>query len=73
MIDPISHYIDEQIAEVSWTHDLLNSLSDLTNEELAQAYCAYMDDLNITLLEGFMEEVYRRGISLTDLEDYCLG
>ena len=43
----------------------------MTLEELGEAYCLYADSYTITLMNGFMEEVFRRGISLTDLEDYC--
>lgn len=70
-VDPIQHYIDERIAEVRHQHTLLSQLSDMTEAELAACYCEYMDDLSVALLEGFMEEVYRRGLTLIDLEDYC--
>ena len=65
------HDIDEAIAEVRHQHELLGQLSGMTEAELAACYCEYMDDLSLALLEGFMEEVYRRGLSLIDLEDYC--
>ena len=65
------HDLDEAIAEVSHQHTLLGQLQDMTEAELAACYCQYMDDLSLALLEGFMEEVYRRGLSLIDLEDYC--
>ena len=65
------HDLDEAIAEVNHQHTLLGQLQDMTEAELAACYCEYMDDLSLALLEGFMEEVYRRGLSLIDLEDYC--
>ena len=65
------HDIDEAIAEVRHQHELLSQLHSMTEAELAACYCEYMDDLSLALLEGFMEEVHRRGLSLIDLEDYC--
>ena len=50
---------------------LARELWTYTDEELAELYCVYMDTATNTLINGFMEEAHKRGLSLTDLEDYC--
>ena len=46
-------------------------LCDLLDEELADIYCQYIDTASTALVNGFIDECARRGLSLTDLEDHC--
>jgi len=62
---------EDEIAKQQYQRRLAAGLSDCTKEELALIYCQYIDDYTLSLMNGLMEEVHRRGLALTDLEDYC--
>lgn len=63
--------IEDEISRQQFQRRLAEGLQDCTEEELATIYCQYIDNYTVSLMNGLMEEVSRRGLSLTDLEDYC--
>ena len=48
---------------------LVETLQDLTDHGLALLYGDYLDDYTAPLLNGFIAEANRRGLTLNDLED----
>ena len=48
----------------------LSAYEDMTEEELADAYRSYLVDLDNNPLHPLIVEIQRRGMWLTDLEDF---
>jgi len=63
--------MEDEINRQQYQRELADGLQDCTDEELALIYCRYIDCYTLSLMNGLMEEVNRRGLALTDLEDYC--
>lgn len=56
-----------------YQYHLVETLQDLSIEELALIYQNYLDVSALPLMNGLVVECYRRGITLTDLEDHLIS
>lgn len=52
---------------------LIETLQDLTVDELALIYENYLDEATLSLMNGLVVECQRRGLTLNDLEDHLIN
>ena len=64
--------VEDRIAQNKLDREQRERLRHMTEAELGELYCTCGEDITLSLTNGLIEECFNRGITFTDLENYCL-